>query len=59
MQRQLAYPDELMVLKGNEQVIFIENLDPISAEKIPWYQHEMLRPLGVDLTKPAPSASAT
>lgn len=52
MQRQLAYPDELMVLKGENEIVFVENLDPISAEKIPWYKHEVLRPLGVDLTQP-------
>jgi type IV secretion system protein VirD4 len=48
-QRQLAYPDELMVLKGNQQVIFVENLDPIMAEKVLWYKDEKLRKLGVDL----------
>ena len=48
-QRQLAYPDELMVLKGNQEVIFVENLDPILAEKVLWYQDQGLRPLGVDL----------
>lgn len=48
-QRQLAYPDELMVLKGHEQVVFIENLDPISGEKLRWYDHPVLGKQGVNL----------
>lgn len=55
-QRQLAYPDELMVLRGNEQVVFVENLDPISAEKIIWYKDPALQKLGVDLQSKAPDA---
>jgi hypothetical protein len=41
-----------MVLKGDEQIVFIENLDPIQADKTPWFSHDALKPLGVDLTKP-------
>jgi type IV secretion system protein VirD4 len=48
-QRQLAYPDELMVLKGHQQIIFIENLDPIAAEKLVWYRVPALKQHGVDL----------
>jgi type IV secretion system protein VirD4 len=48
-QRQLAYPDELMVLKGNQQVVFVENLDPIPAEKLIWYQDSTLKQLGINL----------
>jgi len=48
-QRQLAYPDELMVLKGNQQLVFVENLDPIPARKILWYEHPVLKKLGVNL----------
>lgn len=48
-QRQLAYPDELMVLKGNEQILFIENLDPVAGQKIPWYQDEQLKLMGINL----------
>jgi type IV secretion system protein VirD4 len=55
-QRQLAYPDELMVLRGNEQVIFVENLDPILAEKITWYKDPALQKLGVDLQAKVPDA---
>lgn len=52
-QRQLAYPDELMVLKGDRQIVFVENLDPIPAAKVVWHQDQALRPLGVDLHPPA------
>ena len=48
-QRQLAYPDELMVLKGNEQIVFVENLDPIHADKMVWYKDEGMRRMGVDM----------
>lgn len=48
-QRQLAYPDELMVLKSNEQLVFVENLDPIPGQKITWYNHTTLKSLGISL----------
>lgn len=48
-QRKLAYPDELMVLKGHRQIVFIENLNPVSADKIVWYQHPPLKAFGVNL----------
>ena len=58
-QRKLAYPDELMVLKGDRQIIFIENLDPIQADKVTWYQHPGLTTLGVNLHAPAADPPAT
>lgn len=48
-QRQLAYPDELMVLHEDEQIIFVENLDPIRGRKIRWFEHSDLKNLGVNL----------
>jgi type IV secretion system protein VirD4 len=48
-QRQLAYPDELMVLKNNDQIVFVENLDPIPGQKILWHKDATLKTLGVDL----------
>lgn len=48
-QRQLAYPDELMVLKGHQQIIFVENLDPIPGRKILWYENAALKKLGLNL----------
>ena len=56
-QRHLAYPDELMVLKGDQQIVFVENLDPIPAEKVIWYEDSVLRRLGVNLNDPAVAAS--
>jgi type IV secretion system protein VirD4 len=55
-QRQLAYPDELMVLKENQEIVFVENLDPIAAEKLVWYKDGELRQLGVNLRPPASAA---
>jgi type IV secretion system protein VirD4 len=54
-QRQLAYPDELMVMKAYQQIIFVENLDPISAHKVLWYKDEKLKRLGINL-QPEPEA---
>lgn len=48
-QRQLAYPDELMVMKAHQQIVFVENLDPISAHKVLWYKDAKLKTLGVNL----------
>lgn len=49
--RPLAYPDELMVMRDNKQVVFIESFNPIPARKVPWYQNEELKQHGVDLHK--------
>lgn len=51
-QRQLAYPDELMVMKDDEQIIFVENLNPIIGHKLRWYQDTEMATLGVNLHKP-------
>ncbi len=48
-QRQLAYPDELMVLKEDAEIVFVENYDPIHGKKLRWYQNAGLRALGVNL----------
>jgi len=48
-QRNLAYPDELMRLPRNKQLVLIENLNPISARKIVWHKHELLKTLGRNL----------
>jgi len=47
-QRHLAYPDELMVLPDDRQIVFVENLDPIPAQKIVWYKDETLKKLGLN-----------
>jgi type IV secretion system protein VirD4 len=50
-QRKLAYADELMVLKGESEIVFVENFDPIKASKILWYEDPRFRDLGVNLAK--------
>ncbi len=56
-QRKLAYPDELMVLKENQQIVFVENLDPIPANKVPWYADPKLKRHGVNFFKPSQEAT--
>lgn len=48
-QRKLAYPDELMRLPLNRQLVLIENTMPIMAEKIRWFEHPKFKNLGVNL----------
>jgi len=48
-QRQLAYPDELMVLKEDAQIVFVENFDPIAGAKVRWFENEALLRLGVNI----------
>jgi len=48
-QRKLAYPDELMRMHKDRQLVFIENMPPLIAEKSPWFEEEGLRDRGVNL----------
>ncbi|WP_051540873.1 type IV secretory system conjugative DNA transfer family protein [Ahrensia sp. 13_GOM-1096m] len=48
-QRQLAYADELMRMPKDQQLLFIENLNPIMARKMPWFENDELKHLGVNL----------
>ena len=48
-QRKLAYPDELMRMGEDQQLIFIENVHPIRARKTPWYEDATLKTKGVNL----------
>ncbi|OJJ12985.1 conjugal transfer protein TraG [Alphaproteobacteria bacterium AO1-B] len=52
-QRKLAYPDELMRMHERKQLVFIENMNPIMAERRPWFEDEELKSLGVNLHLPA------
>lgn len=52
IQRKLAYPDELMRLPKDRQLILIENLNPIIATKVPWFENDELKELGVNLHAP-------
>jgi type IV secretion system protein VirD4 len=48
-QRNLAYPDELMVLRENKQLVLIENFNPIPGKKVTWYDDADLKTLGKNL----------
>ena len=48
-QRQLAYADELMRMPEKTQLVLIENMNPILAEKKPWFKNPELKDLGVNL----------
>ena len=50
-QRSLAYPDELMTLRQERQLLFVENGYPILADKTPWFSDPELKTLGNDLHK--------
>lgn len=46
VQRQLAYPDELMVMKPNQALLLVENLNPIRAQKVRWFDDPALGGMG-------------
>lgn len=48
-QRKLAYPDELMRMKDNKQLVFIETMPPLIANKTAWFDDEELKSKGVNL----------
>ncbi len=64
VQRHLAFPDELMVLRENKQLVLVENFNPIAGKKILWHKETYLRALGISLhaplaaPKPAPEPAS-
>ncbi|PHS21245.1 MAG: hypothetical protein COA84_15960 [Robiginitomaculum sp.] len=48
-QRKLAYPDELMRMHENKQLVFIDNMHPMIATKTPWFEDKTLKHKGVNL----------
>lgn len=48
-QRPLAYPDELMRMQGDKQLILVENMNPLIARKTPWFKQDALKSLGRNL----------
>ncbi len=48
-QRKLAFPDELMRLGERQQLVLIENTDPILARKLRWYEQPDMRIRGQSL----------
>lgn len=49
VQRQLAYTDELMTLKDDCELVFIESHNPIKGKKVRWYNSAELKKLGNSL----------
>ncbi|MCV6545680.1 MAG: type IV secretory system conjugative DNA transfer family protein [Cohaesibacter sp.] len=48
-QCQLAYPDQLMRMDKGKQLLFVENMNPIIADKVPWFEDAELHDKGVNL----------
>jgi len=57
-QRKLIYPDELMRLKPGQQLILIENMHPLMAQKIRWFDDPKLSGLGKNLHDSAKTNTA-
>jgi type IV secretion system protein VirD4 len=53
MQRRLAFADELMRLPADRQVLLIENMQPIQAQKIAWFDDPTLAELGQSMNTAA------
>ena len=51
-QRKLVFPDELMRLKEGQQLLLVEDINPIWGEKTPWFKEPTLENLGVNLHTP-------
>jgi len=49
MQRHLAFPDELMVMRDGKQLVFIENSNPIQGKKALWFADPRFKTLGTNL----------
>jgi type IV secretion system protein VirD4 len=47
--RPLFMPDELMVMKGDRQLLLVETSYPIMAKRIPWFEDPILKTLGRNL----------
>lgn len=51
IQRQLMFPDELMVMRDNRQLLMIESYNPIDCRRVNWYEDESLKRLGISQHK--------
>ncbi len=49
VQRKLAFPDELMRLHPESQLVFVENMHPMKAYKENWFDDDVLKHMGVNL----------
>ena len=48
-QRSLAYPDELMRLADDRQLLLVQNHNPIAATKVRWFEHPNMKAKGRNL----------
>jgi len=48
-QRNLAYPDELMRLADERQLLLVQNHNPIAATKVRWFEHPTMKTKGRNL----------
>ena len=48
-QRPLAFADELMTLRSDQQILLVENAYPIKGIKTPWFNDPALKAKGVNL----------
>lgn len=48
-QRPLAFPDELMTMRKESQLLLVGNHNPIMGQKTPWYETPILKDRGVNL----------
>lgn len=46
VQRKLAFPDELMRFPQTHQIAFLENMHPLRATKVRWYEDTELKAFG-------------
>lgn len=49
VQRHLAYPDELMVMREGKQILIVENINPIQGKKTQWFNDARFRQYGRSL----------
>jgi len=48
-QRQLIYADELMRMRESNQLVFVDSMHPLIAQKLPWFKNDDLKSKGVNL----------
>lgn len=58
-QRQLIYPDELRRLPHTKQLLLIGNMNPIIADRHPWFEDHDLKHLGRNLDAEAEAAKVS
>jgi type IV secretion system protein VirD4 len=49
IQRPLMSTDELMMMRGQKEVVLVENLNAIAGRKVPWFEDAELCKLGHNL----------